>query len=99
MGGMSSGRSPLTSIGGMAVVDKMCIRDRPSGEVIKMPRTPVYFREAGAPDPVVAPTVGADTEVVLKECGYTDEEIKKMAEEKVVGLGDTWDRSMYVIKF
>ena len=52
-----------------------------------------------APDPVVAPTVGADTEVVLKECGYTDEEIKKMAEEKVVGLGDTWDRSMYVIKF
>ena len=30
---------------------------------------------------------------------YTDEEIKKMAEEKVVGLGDTWDRSMYVIKF
>ena len=39
------------------------------------------------------------TEDVLKECGYTDEEIKKMAEEKVVGLGDTWDRSMYVIKF
>ena len=73
--------------------------EMPSGEVIKMPRTPVYFREAGAPDPVVAPTVGADTEVVLKECGYTDEEIKKMAEEKVVGLGDTWDRSMYVIKF
>lgn len=64
-----------------------------------MPRTPVYFREAGAPDPVVAPTVGEHTEDVLKECGYTDEEIKKMAEEKVVGLGDTWDRSMYVIKF
>ena len=32
--------------------------EMPSGEVIKMPRTPVYFREAGAPDPVVAPTVG-----------------------------------------
>ena len=73
--------------------------EMPSGEVIKMPRTPVYFREAGAPDPVVAPTVGEHTEDVLKECGYTDEEIKKMAEEKVVGLGDTWDRSMYVIKF
>ena len=55
--------------------------EMPSGEVIKMPRTPVYFREAGAPDPVVAPTVGADTEVVLKECGYTDEEIKLLIDE------------------
>lgn len=70
----------------------------PSGTTVKLTRTPIHFREAGMPDTAIAPTVGADTEAVLKEAGYTDDEIKQLHEAKVIGLGDTWDRSMYVMK-
>lgn len=72
----------------------------PSGEVIKMPLHPGLLpRGPALPTRSLLPPWVPTPRSVLKECGYTDEEIKKMAEEKVVGLGDTWDRSMYVIKF
>ena len=35
---------------------------------------------------------------VLKGYGYTEEEIKALAEQKIVGLGDTWTPDYLVVK-
>ena len=49
-------------------------------------RSPAHFRLAGAPDTTPAHTVGEDTVEILKEYGYSDEEIAALKAGKVVGM-------------
>ena len=49
-------------------------------------RSPAHFRLAGAPDTTPAHTVGEDTVEILKEYGYSDEEIAALKSNKVVGM-------------
>jgi cinnamoyl-CoA:phenyllactate CoA-transferase len=45
-----------------------------------MARTPVMFEGSGLPDYEKGPQLGADTDEVLSEAGFTKEEIKAMKE-------------------
>jgi cinnamoyl-CoA:phenyllactate CoA-transferase len=53
--------------------------DYPSGPKA-MARTPVMFEGSGLPDYEKGPQLGADTDEVLSEAGFTKEEIKAMKE-------------------
>lgn len=57
-----------------------------SGTDARLVRSPVQFRQAGAPDTVPARDVGQDTVEILREYGYSQEEIDAMKETKVVGV-------------
>lgn len=57
-----------------------------SGTNPRLVRSPVHFRQAGAPDTELAHPVGADTEAVLRECGYSDKEIAELKAKKVIGM-------------
>lgn len=48
-------------------------------------RTPVKFREAGLPEYKKGPKIGEHTEEILKGIGYTEEEIKTLKDERIVG--------------
>ena len=52
----------------------------------KLPEYPAHFRLAGVPDTTPAHTVGEDTLDILKEYGYSDEEIADMKAKKAVGM-------------
>jgi len=69
-----------------------------SGSTVRIPRSPVHFKIAGIPETEEAGDPGVDTMEVLKEYGYSEEEIRKLAEAKVVGLGDTWSRDYLITK-
>ena len=49
-------------------------------------RSPAHFRLAGVPETTPARTVGEDTLDILKEYGYSDEDIAAMKEKKAVGV-------------
>ena len=51
-----------------------------SGEEMVMPNSPIRMASVGKLKTVPAPTVGWDTAEVLKSLGYTEEEIKAMAD-------------------
>ena len=61
--------------------------DYPRGEKA-MIRTPVMFEETPLPPYEKAPLLGENTEDVLKELGYSDDEIKTLEEEKVAVQGE-----------
>lgn len=69
-----------------------------SGTTVRVPRSPVYFKEAGLHGTEIAGTVGADTKDVLLSYGYTEEEISKLAKSKIIGLGDTWNGDYLIMK-
>ncbi len=59
-------------------------------------RSPAHFRLAGVPDTIPAHTVGEDTADIMKEYGYTDEEIAALKEKKVIGMAgdpDVYNRN------
>lgn len=53
-----------------------------NGNTRRLCRLPVKFENMGVPDYKRGPFIGEHGEEVLKELGYTDEEIKKMLENK-----------------
>ena len=69
-----------------------------SGSTVRIPRSPIHFHEAGLPETTHGGVPGEDTMEVLKGYGYTEEEIKALAEQKIVGLGDTWTPDYLVVK-
>lgn len=69
-----------------------------SGSTVRIPRSPVHFHEAGLPETVSAGVPGEDTMDVLTSYGFSEEEIRKLADEKIVGLGDTWTPDYLVVK-
>ena len=54
--------------------------DYPTGPKA-MTRTPVMFEQAGLPDYAKGPELGADTDTLLREAGFTAEEITAMKEK------------------
>ena len=59
-----------------------------AGKPMKMPASPIFFNgENNAKDFTRAPELGEHTMEVLKEVGYTEEEIKAMAEKKITVIG------------
>ncbi len=69
-----------------------------SGTTVRIPRSPVQFEIAGLPETIQAGVPGADSMEVLKEYGYSEEEIRALAAERIVGLGDTWTRDYLIVK-
>ena len=66
-----------------------------SGTDVRLVRSPVQFG-SGTPDTEPARGVGADTEAVLAEYGYTPEEIATLKAKKVIGMDgdpDVFSRS------
>lgn len=64
--------------------------------IARVVRSPAHFRLAGVPDTIPAHTVGEDTVEIMKESGYTDEEIAALKEKKVVGMAgdpDVYNRN------
>ncbi len=57
----------------------------PSGNKGAQYATPVRFTEAGHAGHRPSPTLGQDTDAVMKEAGYSDEEIAALKEAKVIG--------------
>lgn len=50
--------------------------------------SPVQFGEATRPEHKLAPLLGEDTEAILKDLDYSDAQISKLVEEKVVQLAN-----------
>ena len=65
--------------------DVFCEVEYPRGKKA-MVRPPIDFEETPLPPYEKAPLLGADTEAVLSDLGYTDEEIRAMVEDKTVGV-------------
>ncbi len=61
--------------------------DYPRGEKALV-RVPIDLEETPLPPYEKAPLLGEDTESVLKALGYSDDEIKDMAEQKIVMQGE-----------
>lgn len=55
-----------------------------SGNTGVLVNTPIMFRNMGIKEYVAAPKVGQHTEEVLKDLGYSEEQVKSMIEEKAV---------------
>ncbi len=62
-----------------------------SGTDVRLVRSPVQFRLAGAPDTEPARNVGEDTLAVLQEYGYTPEEIQALRDKRIVGVAGESD--------
>ena len=58
---------------------------------MRLVRSPVQFRLAGAPDTEPARNVGEDTLAVLQEYGYTPEEIQALRDKRIVGVAGESD--------
>lgn len=56
----------------------------PTGNERALVRLPVFFKEAGLPEYNQAPLIAENTEEVLKEMGYTEDQIKELIENKDV---------------
>lgn len=56
----------------------------PSGKTAYIPTTPMQFREMGDPPLKITTGVGSETFEILRELGYSQEEIKEMQKENVV---------------
>ncbi|NEZ46806.1 CoA transferase [Clostridium niameyense] len=56
----------------------------PTGNERALVRLPVFFKEAGLPEYNQAPLIAENTEEVLKEMGYTDDQIGELIENKDV---------------
>lgn len=69
-----------------------------SGSTVHIPRSPIHFHEAGLPETTHGGVPGEDTMDVLTSYGYSEEEIRALAEQKIVGLGDTWTPDYLVVK-
>jgi cinnamoyl-CoA:phenyllactate CoA-transferase len=59
-----------------------------NGREIKLIRPPLYSDNLGLPEYNPAPMLGENTVEILKGLGYSDEEIKKLLEAKVVKQHD-----------
>ena len=69
-----------------------------SGCTVKIPRSPVTFQLAGRPDTEISVFPGHDSMEIMKEYGYSDEEIKDLAEKKIIGLGDTYSNAYLITR-
>lgn len=49
-----------------------------------MPRSPIHMENVGMVDTIPAPQIGTDTETVLKNIGYSEEEIRTLTENGAV---------------
>lgn len=59
------------------------------GETIKMPASPIYFNgENNSSDFKRGPRLGEHTMELLKSVGYTEDEIRALAEKKAVVIGE-----------
>lgn len=58
-----------------------------NGNVDVMPRSPVEMDSVGLVDTKVAPGVGADTAAILKDLGYTEDQINQMQASGAVSTG------------
>nr|WP_300094045.1 CoA transferase [Sedimentibacter sp.] len=58
-------------------------QDYPSGKKAVI-RTPVLFKNAGLPPYSKGPVLGGNTDEILQELGYSNEDIKSMKEKKAV---------------
>lgn len=56
-----------------------------NGNTVMLPMSPVQFKLNEAPDLKPAPLLGEDNVPVLKELGYSDEEIASLQADKVIG--------------
>ncbi|AQS04691.1 CaiB/BaiF CoA transferase family protein [Clostridium beijerinckii] len=59
-----------------------------NGNTRTLVRPPVNFAEMGEPDYVRGPMIGEQGKEVLKEIGYTDEQINKLIEDKSLYIGE-----------
>ena len=59
-----------------------------TGNTRRLVRLPVKFTNMGTPDYNRAPDLGEQGPEVLKELGYTDEDIKRMLESKALYIRD-----------
>ena len=62
----------------------------PNGNTRTLVRTPVKFQEMGTPEYKRGPLIGEHGAEILKEIGYTDEQIKEMQASKELYI---WDKS------
>lgn len=60
----------------------------PSGKTFYMPTPPIQFRNGGKPDYRPAAHVGADTRVVLRGLGYSDDEIDVLVDSNEIRTSD-----------
>jgi len=58
-----------------------------NGRTDIMPRSPISMNSVGELKTVPAPEIGADTEEIMKELGYTAEETAKLNESGIVKVG------------
>ena len=56
----------------------------PSADKVKIPGYPVHFSKNWAGTRSIAPTLGEHTDQIMRQLGYTDEEIQKMKREEVI---------------
>ena len=58
--------------------------DHPSLGKVKIPGYPIRFGSTVAGTREFAPTLGEHTDIIMKQLGFTDREIKELADEGVV---------------
>ena len=56
----------------------------PSGKSYKIVSSPIEMDSVGLLQTEPTKPIGADTESVLKECGYTDEQLAKMRADGII---------------
>ncbi|MBU9726241.1 CaiB/BaiF CoA transferase family protein [Diplocloster modestus] len=69
--------------------------DYPSGMHVGIVKAPAIFKEAGTAEFQSSGPVGESTRDVLKELGYSDADVDRMREEKLILEGDQWDPQIY----
>ena len=72
----------------MADIDYFQLVDHPSEGKIKLTSPPVNFSETPAAINRLPPLLGEHNEEILKEIGYTDEEISQLHEDQILGCSD-----------
>ena len=69
-------------------IDFFQLIDHPSEGKIKLTSPPVNFSKTPATIERLPPLLGEHNEEILREVGYTDEEISQLYEDQVVGCFD-----------
>lgn len=59
----------------------------PNGQVTVMPRSPIEMESVGEPETRPAGLIGADTAAVLRELGYTEEQLEAMKSAGAIVIG------------